>query len=197
MKKAIISVLICSLLAVFACACSVSCNRGEIDPYDNLNAMLKSDYSEVKLSVSLDFGEDYLVSLYTVVRDGEKTVLSYSIDKFATVGTEEVADAVIKDEGTAEIRDGKVYFDGEENGQVYGELINRGINFKASYFENAVMEKEYFKADVKNVSGFVGAAINATDVKVYATFGTRFYTVKINYKNSGGNAVEYLYEFKG
>lgn len=190
MKKTIFAVAAACAAALSLGACTTAS-----DEYAPLNAMLDLNYSKIILTVTDTFDDTAsLTSEYEMEYSDGGVTVKYSVERF----TEVSLDAPAANEkttltGTAQIKDGAVT--GGENVNLPATIADTGLTFKGEYFENAELEGTYLKADVKNVSGFMGADIVCSDMKVFATFLDSFYNIRITYTGEKGNAVKCLYEF--
>ena len=167
---------------------------GEQDKYTRLNEMLGEEYKSVTLTVNDTFDEELtLVSVYTV-NYGESITVDYEVQRLASVSLDNPSNRLkVTFKGTATIVDGVVY--GGEDIGLDANITGKGLTFKAEYFENATLNDMLLQADVKNASGFFGRELNCTDMKVSASFLTKFFDIEISYTAQNGNKVEYTYVF--
>lgn len=187
-----IVVAACAAAAVFG-----GCATENDAKYDELNAKLKLDYSQIVLTVTDTIDEEtVLTSEYTMnFITGGNIKVNYSVERFSEVSLGLSADEKITLTGEALVMGGDViYIDGDE--VTLDALVDgKGLDFHVSYFANADLTESYFKADVTNPGGFLGSSLSCSDMKVNAVFGTAFSTINITYKAQAGNKVEYLYAF--
>lgn len=191
-KKLIpVMMALCVATAVFS-----GCGKHRSKEYNELNAKLEFNYSQIVLRVTNTFDEEsILTSEYTMKFSDDGMTVNYSVERFSELSIDSAAPAKTKLVGEAMIADGKVtYVQGEEV-NLDALTVGTGINFKESYFKNAELTGMYLKADVKNPSGFMGSELTCTDMKVYATFLEIFYDIEIEYQAQNGNHVRYLYLF--
>lgn len=190
MKKKIFAVAAACAAALSLGACTTAS-----DEYAPLNAMLDLNYSKIILTVTDTFDDTAsLISVYEMEYSEVGVTVKYSVERF----TELSLDAPAASDkttltGTAQIKDGAVT--GGENVNLPATIADTGFTFKGEYFENAELEGTYLKADVKNVSGFMGTEIVCSDMKVFATFLDSFYDITVTYTGENGNAVECVYKF--
>lgn len=200
MKKPIFIIAAVCAAAAFFGGCQ-SCNSEPTDNkkggYEALNDLLALDYSGFKLTVTDTFdAETSLKSEYVVEYSANGATVNYSIERFAEIslGTP-VSSAKVTLEGVAVIKDGVVVSVDGDDVNITADAAETGLNFKEEYFENARLTGINFNADVKNSSGFLGADITCTEMKVQAYFPKALDNIKITYKADGGNRVEYVYKF--
>ena len=164
------------------------------DEYDNLNSMLALSYSEIEITVDNTFTEEdiTLESVYTVKYAQSKITVEYKVERFAEISFENPTGGLKTVlSGTAEIKDGVI---SQNDAGITADIATLSINFKEEYFENAELTSMYFKAGVKDASGFMGTDINCTDMRAEATFLDCFYDLTVSYKQAG-HEVEYKYLF--
>lgn len=190
MKKKIFAVAVACAAALSLGACTTAS-----DEYAPLNAMLDLSYSKIILTVTDTFDESaFLTSEYVLEYSDGGVTVKYSVERFTEISIDApAASNKITLKGEALIKDGAVT--GGENVNLPATIADTGLTFKGEYFENAELEGTYLKADVKNVSGFMGADIVCSDMKVFATFLDSFYEITVTYTGENGNAVECGYQF--
>ena len=166
----------------------------QTDEYDALNEMLSLRYSAIVLTVTDTFGEGaYLKSEYAFSY-AEGTKVHYRVERFAEIGEEFLPSEKVTLEGEAVVQDGFVVsVTGEEIG--FPRVLGKGLTFRKEYFGNTELSGIFLKADVKDVSGFLGAEVACTDMKVEASFLEAFYGIVITYTSAAGSAVEYRFDF--
>ena len=197
MKKRIFAIsALCAAAAVIG-GCTVKPEENTFNEYDELNAMLAVNYSQIDLTVTNTFDdESVLTSEYTMKFSDGSTTVNYSVERFAGISLDSASSLITTLTGEAVIADGKVTY-------VQGDAVSldalasaTALDFKEEYFENVELTGVYLRADVTNAGGFTGSELTCTDMKVEATFLEFFYTIKITYTAQGGNCVEYLYNFQ-
>ncbi len=191
MKKILLGV------AVAAACCLAGCGAPETDGYEFLNEMLRADYSEIALTVTSDFGGGLILTdEYRITYPGGKTEVSYTVQRFAEpgLGSETASDPVVTYEGKAVIQSGAVVsVEGDDVG-ISAAVAERGLTFRAKYFENADLTGIYLKADVKDAEGFFGAPVEGGNMKITAVFLELFSSIEVTY-STGGCSVVYEYRF--
>lgn len=199
MKKSILAVV-----GVCAAACSlVACvsyeKQPETDEYKFLNDMLSADYSQIVLTVTDTFDEDTsLRSVYTMTYSGINVKVEYEIEKFSQFdlsldGTVEEVKTTLK--GEILIQGGVVTSRDGDNVDLTEAVADLRFSFKADLFENAELNGNFFKADVKEASRFLGSELTCTDMKIYATFIEVFNEIQITYTSESGSSVKFGYIF--
>lgn len=182
-------------LCVAAAVCG-GCTTENNEEYDKLNAKLKLNYSQIVLTVTNEIDEELvLTSEYTMkFADGGMTV-TYSIERLPEVSLDSTASEKTTLNGEAKIESGNVTY-------VQGDEVNLdaltdgvGLNFKNEYFAHADLTDMYLIADVVNPSGFMGAELKCTEMKVEASFLEIFYDIRVTYLGQNGNRVKYFYAF--
>ena len=190
-KKSIPIILAtCAAVAVFG-GCDTNSAK-----YDELNAKLDLNYSQIVLTVTNTYDEEsVLTSEYTVKFVEGIVTVNYSIERFTEVSLDSVTAEKTTIGGEAIIKDGDViYVDGEE-APLDALTSGNGLSFKQEYFANAEFTDGSLKADVTNPEGFMGSSLTCSDMKVTATFSEAFSEIKITYQSQSGHQVEYLYAF--
>lgn len=194
MKKGWTVVSVCASVACLSAACLGACKHD--DGYGALNEMLDLGYSEIELTVTNDFGGGAVLTGEYVMTPAEGGVLvRYSVERFNTIDGDWNADE-IKSAHT-----GEALVKGEEVTYLSGEEVTlpegfaAGLHFEKEYFGNADLTGNYLKADVVDADAFMGAEMNCTDAKVFATFLEAFYEIEVSYTGAAGNAVKYEYRF--
>lgn len=192
MKKQIVAIF----TACAAVACLGACKKSSASQYNALNDMLCIDYSEIILTVTDTFGDGISLTGEYVLKPADGGVnVSYSVERFAQMSLDSAAPEKTTLKGEALVSGDKVdYLGGDEIAFPSGFRAS-GLHFKKEYFLNADLTGNYLKADVKNGGEFLGAAINCTDMKVFATFLEVFYEIEITYKSEEGHSIEYRYQF--
>ena len=182
-------------LCVAAAVCG-GCTTENNEVYDNLNAKLKLNYSQIVLTVTNDIDEETtLTSEYAMkFADGGMTV-TYSVERLPGISLDATASGKTTLVGEAKVAGGSVTYLSGDKVDLDVVTAGTGLNFNKDYFTNVDSADMYFKADVTNPGGFMGSSLNCTDMKVSAVFLQAFYEIEINYKGQEGNSVKYLYAF--
>lgn len=198
MKKQILAF---AAIGVAAC-CLGACTKVDkdkdnsfVNEYDNLNAMLNANYSQIEITVTDTFDENTsLKSDYIIKYSDSQIKVEYSVEEFAEVSLDGTSDLITTLKGEAVIKDGAISFDGDKVG-ITADIAKLGLNFNENFFTNAQLTGNYFIADVEFASAFLGSAIECSSMKVNATFFEVFYDIQITYVSESGNNVEYTYIF--
>ncbi len=175
-----------------------ACGKTESESYDSLDEMMQMHYSRIDVTVTNTFDEETsLKSEYVVSYSGERITVTYSVEKFSGLeidGSLPGFKTTLK--GEAVIENGEINVSGDEV-ELPLAVTKPAFTFRRNYFKNAKLTGVYFIADVKEsgTSGFFGATLPATDMKVKATFLEVFHDMRITYTAAGGNEVEYKYTF--
>ena len=191
-KKSIPVILAaCAVAAVFG-----GCTTVDSSKYDELNAKLNLDYSQIVLTVTNTYDEEtVLTSEYTMKFIAGVVNVNYSVERFTEVSLDSAAAEKTTLVGEALVMgEDVIYIEGDE---VPLDAIaeGSGLDFKAVYFSNAEWTDGHFKADVNFPGGFMGSSITCSEMKVSATFNEAFNEIKITYHSQAGHEVEYLYVF--
>lgn len=181
----------CAAAAIFG-----GCTTDESTNYEELNAKLDLEYSQIVLTVTNTYDENsVLTDKYTIKHVEGVVTVNYSIERFAEVSLDSATDEKTTIVGEAVVMgENVIYIDGEE-APLDALAAGTGLSFKQEYFVNATLADGSLNADVSNPSGFMGALLNGTSMKVSATFGEAFNNIKITYNAKDGHQVEYLYSF--
>ena len=172
------------------------CTTGNAKEYDALNEKLNHKYSQIVLTVTDAFDENsVLKSEYTMTFPSGAMKVNYSVERFAELSLDFVADQKTTLVGEATVAGGNIVYGDGDKVDLTALASGTGLNFKEEYFANIDLTGMYLKADVTNPGGFTGTELNCTGMKVNATFLEVFYTIQITYTAQNGNAVEYLYTF--
>lgn len=193
MKKQLIMIATIGVAVCCLGACKKASNGNE---YDALNSMLDANYSNIELTVTDTIDENLaLTSLYTISYAQSEITVKYSVEKLTEISldnpTSGIKTTLI---GEAVIKDGSVTINGDDAG-ITADIAEMKLTFKSDYFTNTQLTGNYLKADVKNVSAFLGSQISCTEMKVNATFLEVFYDIQITYTAESGSKVEYKYVF--
>lgn len=184
--------------AVAAALCFTACNGDRArEPYDELNDMLHHDYSSVQITVVNTYdGGVSLTGVYGIVYTEEGATVSYTVERFAEVSLGGASDgAVVSYTGAAEIKDGAVTVVSGDDVGLSADILERGITFRAEYFENAEFTGMSLRADVKDPSGFLGAETVCTGMKVEVTFLRTLLEMTVVYTDGIGSQVQIQYTF--
>lgn len=173
MKK--FSVVIILLIFILALALA-SCKT--ISTYDMLDGMAKQQYSRVELEVTTK-SYSTLKAKFTAVTNGDKTTISYSYDKVASIENVDgeyviPEDYIVTLKGSVEVADGEVISQNGEATSVPIEQISKiGLNFKEAYFDNVQVKNNEFKANVINPKAFTGDNnLHCINMQVTVTYVT-------------------------
>lgn len=191
--------IILTIMAVLMCImCFTACDEETpaFNEYENLNKMLKLDYSKITLTVTDRFDEETsLTSKYVMSYSGKNVTVDYTVERFNQISLDTPNTGVKSTvTGQAVIENGSVVSN-SGNVIITPAVENIDLNFKEEYFENAELTGLYLRADVNDASSFMKNSISCEDMKVYAEFLDAFYQIKVTYTNEKGNSVEYNYEF--
>ena len=195
MKKFIPVLAALCLGAAAVAGCTAEEDNIPAEKYDELNAMLAKDYSQIVLTVENTYGTDTLESVYTINYTNGGMTVEYSVERFAELSLGTAAQLKTTVTGEAKIEGDEItYIDGEKV-DLTAVIQSGGINFKKEYFKNAELTDMTFDADVKNPQGFIGSEITCTNMTVSATYLYFFYSINISYTSQSGNYVKYSYKF--
>lgn len=195
MKK---HIFMLAAVGVAACCLGACTTEPAVNEYDVLNDMLNKSYSQIVLTVTDTFDENtWLTSEYIMEYSDSGVTVNYSVEKFDKIdasldGPLENVKTILT--GEVVIENGIVISDNDDV-NITADIAEIGLNFNGDYFDNAQLEDMSLKADVKNVSAFLGSQLTCTDMKVQATFLMVFYNIKITYTSESGSKVEYNYAF--
>ena len=191
-KKHIPVVLtVCAAAAVF-----VGCATDDNSKYDELNAKLDLNYSQIVLKVTNTYDDEtVLTDEYTMKFVEGVVTINYSVERFAEVSLDSAATEKTTIEGKAVVMGGKITYVRGEEVPLDAVMAGTGLNFKKDYFANAELTDASLKADVITPDGFMGSSLSCSDMKVNASFGDAFSAITITYKAQSGQNVEYLYTF--
>ena len=191
-KKSIPVVLAaCAAVAVLG-----GCTTDDAEKYDELNAKLDLNYSQIVLTVTNTYDEKtVLTDEYTMKFVEGVVTVNYSIERFAEISLDSATIEKTTIVGKAAVMGSDIiYIDGEEV-PLDAITSGTGLDFKKEYFANAELTDSYIKADVTIPSGFMGTSVTCSNMKVNATFNEAFNDIKITYHSQNGQEVEYLYAF--
>ena len=155
MKKKIL-LLVIALVLVTALACLAACDH-YASSLQNIQSLLKADYSEIVLNVETKTNGITLNGNYTLTFDGDKTTVVYEFDRLNELDVnEENADSYLtRVKGSAVVENGKVV-QGDTSVDLPQEVNFSGMSFKQAFFTNATTTNAKFEADVSNPKGFTG-----------------------------------------
>ena len=189
------------LAVAIAAACGLTAcddKAPAVSKYDKLNEMLDASYSQLEITVTEAFADENLTltSEYTVKYSESGVTVSYTVEKLAEIALDSPSsDVKTTLAGEAVIKGGVVVSHEGDFVSLSSEIAKPGFCFKEEYFENADLTEMYLKADVKDVSGFLGTQLTCTDMKVNAAFVDAFHNINIVYLSESGNEVKYEYVF--
>lgn len=174
MKK--LSIIALVVLIALSFACLTACNN-DAEYYGNLNAMVKSSYSKVVLTVNSK-GYAELNAKFECSYDNGEALIEYSYDKLAQI---EVGDdgeiflpenAVETISGTAIVKDGVITEINESEMEISVEQISAsGLRFDVKNFSNVKKKDNSFSAKVNDPKAFMGYdGLYGTDMSVTVEF---------------------------
>ena len=196
MKKRLLTIAAIGVAVCCLGACKPASSGTAADEYDDLNAMLNADYSQIVLTVTNTYDEDTsLKSEYTITYSETQITVEYSVERFVDISLDNPSKEIKTTlSGVAVIINDDISFNGDEV-DITAEIAKPGLTFKKDYFKNAQLTGNYLIADVKNASAFLGSQLNCSDMKVNAIFLDMFYEIQISYISESGNKVEIEYLF--
>lgn len=197
MKKRLLTIAAIGVAVCCLGACKPADAGTAADEYDDLNAMLLADYSQIVLTVTNTFDEDTsLKSEYTITYSETRITVEYSVEKFNEIDLGNPSTQLKTTlTGTVFIVNGLVVSANETDVSISASIAQVGFTFKKNYFDNDVLSDGSFQADVKNVDSFIGSHINCSNMKIVATFDEVFSGITVTYISEGGNKVEIDYNF--
>ena len=194
MKK---SVFALATIGIAVC-CLGACKTKDVDEqYNELNAMLQANYSEIVIRMTDTFDKDTsLTEEYRMSYSSTTVFVEYSVERFVEISIDNPSsDLKTELKGIATIKDGSISFNGDEVPGMTADIANISLNFNKSYFAKAEFEDKSFTADVSSPSGFMGSALLCTNMKVNAAFDEVFSSIQISYTSPSGSQVKYSYTF--
>lgn len=188
-----------ALAAAFAMLfCFSACEKDAVpDGYEKLNEILNAEYSRIDLSVEEEIDADTVLQSEYTLLFGETVSVRYRVERLAEIGSidEVLSAAKTVLTGEAKIENGKIALvEGDDAGLNAADL-GGSLSFKREYFENAELGSMYLKADVKDVGGFWGRALNCTDMKVTAIFPDKLSELTVTYRSERGSTIKIKYTF--
>lgn len=196
-KKHIPVIMTLCVVAAVCGGCATEETPANPAEYEELNAKLKLNYSQIVLTVTNEIDEKTVLnSEYTMKFSGGTTTITYSVEQLSELSLDSTASEKITLVGEAKVENGNVSYVSGDSANLDVLTAGAGLNFKKEYFANIDLTGVYLDADVTNPGGFMGSALDCTEMKVYATFLVAFYDIKVTYTAQNGNHVEYLYTFK-
>ncbi len=188
------------LAAVCATVCCLgACSVNDSDSYDSLDEMMKMHYSGIDVSVTNTFDENTsLLSEYKISYSGESITVTYAVEKFSALDPDgPLSGFKTTMRGEAVIENGVIVSVGGDEVDLPVTVTSPGFRFKKDYFSNEKLTGVSFTADVKErcTSGFFGATLPCSNMKVKATFIEGFRDIRITYTSASGSEVKYKYTF--
>lgn len=191
--------------------CCTACGQPEQPPQEDglaaVEQLFRLDYSDVLLTVTDTFGEGLSLSAeYRLFPTEGGFTATYRVERFIDLSKEEKGgDSLRSDDplrpvkrvisGSVAVQEGNVaLIEGEEAG-LPAALLGTGLSFREQFFENAELTGVFFRADVKDPSGFLGTPSAASGMKVEVAFLEVLLSLEITYTSEAGSAVVYEYEF--
>lgn len=190
-KKFFVLILVAVVLALCLCACNE-------DTYLRFNKLLQEDYSQVKLTVTSTVNGETLTSTVNAVSEGDKKTVTYTIQQFAVISSDNVPDDyVVEKEGRIVVQNGKIVEkQGDQVDISFANVVENRIEFKADYFSVPQWQGSVFSATVVKPAEFLGVSIfDGTNVKVSAKATDVLEYLEISYASSTGAQVVMRYEF--
>lgn len=164
MKKKIL--LTITILAVVVLTLTACYQRSGTNVYDDLNETLTKDYTIVDLHVETTYNGVTLHNVFTSQKAANGTVVTYSVEKLATIDKNEnnqyvmPENMITKQTGHATVKDGKIIEQTGDPVDIPTNLGSLSVKFKESYFS---LVKNYldgsnsvFEAKVESIKGFTG-----------------------------------------
>ena len=204
MKKSI--VLVISILAVVVLtftACGV-----DSDVCDELNAMIKMDYTLVKMDVSTTTQGVTLDSSFTSQSAVNGTTVVYSVEKLASITTDSNGNYVMPSKmietksGSATVKNGKIITQlGDPIDIPISSLTAATLNFKSNYFASSKSSVEgtekTLEATVSDIKGFTGNAnFDGKNMTVQVKYNQKLSVITIDYLSNNGALVKVIYTFR-
>ena len=167
--------------------------------YDTLNTLIAKDVAKLTLTLKTTTNQDTLTGTYNVTKSNDIYTVTYSYEKLN--GYEEVDGVIVPPseykstvQGTMKVKNGTVIQQDGENVNINVNVLNvNGLSFQESYFANVSDQAGLFKADVINVKGLMGYAVDALNMKVEVGYSSSNIShIRITYL-SNSSSVELLY----
>ena len=204
MKKKItllIALLVVAILAFAACS-----NGPSVADLQNINDMLKLDYSVVKVIINTTTSNATLNGAFTLTFNGDDTTISYQFDRrntFVVDGSGNASEAqggyIVREEGEVVVRDGKVIKGDTSVDLPIDQLTIGGFSFKQAFFSNATNDKAKFEADVVNPQNFTGnSSLVCSDMHVVVVRNVSakaLTSIELTYVSENGAQVKINYLF--
>lgn len=194
MKK---KILILVIALVIALTCLAACDD-YTSSLQQIQSLLKVDYTEVVLSVVTTTNGVTLNGSYTLSFDGDVTTVVYDYYRLNELDKNgNNADSYLtRVQGVVTVQDGKIV-DGDESVDLPQEVNFGGISFKQAFFTNVNTTAAKFDADVSNPQGFTGNnSLVCSDMHVMVMYSqTALSTIVLNYVSERGSDVKITYSF--
>lgn len=210
MKKKIFLVALIFVVAIFVLtACDLTGSKNdEEDVYTKLNKMTEETYDKIDLGISTTYKNYTLNSKFfaSVAQNG--TMVTYSVERLATIEQDENGQYVMPEEqiatskGSATIKNGKIVEIAGDKVDIPVESLDKiSLKFSEEFFSSALdgieNGKNVFKATVTNPVSFTGNIdFDGKDMTVDIVYGEKkFEKVSINYTSKNGALVKVVYSF--
>ncbi|MCH5157228.1 MAG: hypothetical protein J1G02_05070 [Clostridiales bacterium] len=194
MKK---KIWILVIALVIALTCLVACDS-YASTLQNIQTLLKADYSVVTLNVTTVTSGITLNGNYSLSFDGDKTTVVYDFYRLneLDVNGDNADSFITRVQGTAVVQDGEIV-EGDKSVNLPQEVNFNGISFKQAFFSNTTTTNAMFEADVINPQGFTGNnGFVCTDMHVKVMYSqSALTTMVITYVSERGSDVSVTYAF--
>ena len=201
MKKAIATLLASAMLMLLLTACVALTPAEPPEQTSNVERIAElaaKSYSSITLDVTTVTDGVRLSASYTLTQDR----VSYSIEKLNTFPTDGNAAELSPSykttlTGEAVIENGVLKtLDGEAVDLPSYDELRGGFHFDESNFKNVVDSATSFQADVISPSGFFGASVNVSNLKVSVSYSESAITqIDLSYQTER-SAVQTQYTFR-
>ena len=185
--------LVAVFLIVYFC-----CFYGDI--YSKLNKIANKKYENLKIKVVTEQDGFELTSSFDIKNTGNKSVINYSVQNFAPIGS----DTAASDNDTV-TSVGKVVLQGNKVVEQTGDKVDISFSnvtkltlyFYESNFSGVKNENGLFSAKVTAPQRFMDApSLVCTDMTVtFAYQNSAEYVIVIHYQSEGGASVTLTYTF--
>ena len=186
MKKVFIALVALTLALVLLCFAACDKYAGALQ---DINTLLKKDYSSVTLNVTTTTKGVTLEGIYVLTFDGDKTNVEFSYQKLNELTMDGGESFVSTVTGKAVVQNGKIV-SGDETLDLPKEYDFNGLSFKQAFFANYTVTGSKFDADVTNAKGFVNGDLVCSDMHVTVLYSkTAISKIALTYLSEKGSEV--------
>lgn len=161
--------------------------------------MADKDYSQIDVNITTTFADGaQLCGTYTIVSDGERQTLTYSVERFAELTVYSPTPQKEQVRGSAVIENGNIVESTTADNKYveFFQVSYANNHFDKSFFSDAVWTTNSLSATVSDPSSFFNISdFDASEMTIQVIFGSALQTMQLCYLTSDGTSVQVDYVF--